>query len=325
MQKQKCSLELYSNFLIINQNRYSGLELSKVSPVPDLHHDAVSRWLAASTFTPSQLWQQVKDLIELRSGYLVGDDTLLAKPYSRKNELARKQYSGNYHGLVNGMCLVNLLWTDGKSYVPIDYRHYQKELDDRTKNDHFLDMLDKAKQRGLAPLYVLMDSWYGSVANLKHIDLHGWKFICNLKSNRKVSIEKGTYVSISDLPLADKQIRQVWLKEYGSVLVSKLVAKDGSITYMATNDLRLTEYESLTSHWQNRWHIEEFHRGIKQTCGIESCYSTKASSQKTHIFAAFIAFIKLEKCKIERQISWYEQKAQFAREATKFHLATAIA
>lgn len=38
MQKPKCSLKLYSDFLIANQNRYSGLEMSKVAPV-EIAHD----------------------------------------------------------------------------------------------------------------------------------------------------------------------------------------------------------------------------------------------------------------------------------------------
>jgi hypothetical protein len=321
MQKQKCSLNLYTNFLIINQNRYSGLELSKVSPISDMHHDSVSRWLASSDFTPSQLWNQVESLINRDSGYLICDDTLLAKPYSRQNELARKQYSGKYHGLVNGICLVNLLWTDGKKYIPIDYRHYQKESDDKTKNNHFRDMLDRAEKREVKPRYTLMDSWYSSVENLKHIDKKSWKFICNLKSNRKVSIVKGTYLSISDLSLTDKQVRQVWLKEYGKVLVCKLVATNGDITYIATNDLSIGNHETFTNHWNNRWKIEEFHRGIKQTTGIEECYSVKATSQKNHIFSAFIAFVRLEKCKIDHRISWYEQKAQYSRWSTKHYLS----
>ncbi|MGZ7096539.1 MAG: hypothetical protein ACXVHU_08730 [Methanobacterium sp.] len=95
MQKQKCSLKLYTNFLIANHNRYSGLELSKVSFVEDMCHDAVSRWLASSNFTPSDLWNQVKSLIDDKTGYLLCDDTLLNKQYSRVNELAKKQCSGN--------------------------------------------------------------------------------------------------------------------------------------------------------------------------------------------------------------------------------------
>lgn len=326
MQKQKCSLKLYSNFLIANQNRYSGVELSKTSLANNISHDAVSRWLANSNFTPSSLWNQVKSLINLKSGYLVGDDTLLNKKYSRANELAKKQYSGNEHNLINGICSVNLLWTNEKEYIPVDYRIYQKESDLKTKNDHFQDMLKRAKQRGFSPLYVLLDCWYSSIENLKLISKKlGWNFICSLKSNRKVSVCQGTYISIADLNLAERQVRKVWLKEYGFILVCMIVDKNGDITYLATNDLALTDYDNFTGHFQNRWKIEEFHRGIKQTTGIEKCYSVKASSQKNHIFAAFTAFVKLENKRLKEHISWYEQKAVISRKATFNYLNMANA
>jgi len=79
MQKQKCSLKIYGDFLIANQNRYSGLELSKVSPVSGMAHDSVSRWLANSNYNPSDLWGQVNKLVDTDDGYLVADDTLLDK------------------------------------------------------------------------------------------------------------------------------------------------------------------------------------------------------------------------------------------------------
>lgn len=319
MQHQKCSLHLYTSFLISNQNRYSGVELSKTAR--DISHDAVTRWLSSFKYTPSSLWNYVKDIVEPNTGYLVGDDSLIAKKYSRENELAKKQYSGNAHGLVNGICLVNLLWTKGEEFVPVDYRIYQKANDDKTKNDHFQDMLRKAKKRDFKPLYVLMDSWYSGVDNLKLISKKlRWNFICSLKSNRKVSLTKGLYVSVSDLSLANEQVRKVWLKEYGYVLVCKIVDKDGGITYLATSDLSLSAYDSFTSHFSARWKIEEFHRGLKQTTGIEKCYATRASSQKTHIFASFIAFVKLETARIRDNISWYEQKALIFRGATSAYL-----
>lgn len=321
MQKQKCSLKLYTNFLIANHNRYSGSEMSKVSPKFDMQHDCVSRWLSASDFTPSQLWNQVKKLIDVTTGYLVGDDTLLNKEYSRINELAKKQYSGNEHKLVNGICLVNLLWSKGEEYVPVDYRIYKKEFDGRTKNDHFQDLLKRAKKRGFSPIYILMDSWYSSVDNLKLIVKKlNWNFICNLKSNRKVSISQNIYISISDLSLADKQVRKVWLKEYGFVLICKTVDQNGDVTYLAASDLTLIDYDDFTNHFSHRWMIEEFHRGIKQTTGIEKCYSVKKESQRTHIFSSFTAFIKLETNRIEEGISWYEQKAMVGRYSTFSYL-----
>ncbi len=115
------------------------------------------------------------------------------------------------------------------------------------------------------------------------------------------------------------------MKEYGFVLVCKIVDANGDVTYLATDDLGLTDYEALTGHFQHRWKIEEFHRGIKQTTGIEKCYSTKAVSQKTHIFAAFTAFIKLEIKRLKEHISWYEQKARINRSATSHYLLSACA
>jgi len=321
MSKQKCSLGLYSNFLIANQNRFSGVELSKSAT--DIAHDSVSRWLNKSNFRPSDLWSDVKDVVKIDTGYLIADDSVLDKKYSRCNELAKKQYSGNTHGLVNGICLVNLLWTGsfGEEYIPVDYRVYKKEFDDKTKNDHLQDLLKRAKDRGFSPIYVLFDSWYASVSNMKLItrDLK-WNFICNLKYNRQVSVVKNEYVSIADFDLTDKQVKKVWLKEYGFVLVCKIADTNGGVTYLATNSLELTDYDEFINHHNKRWQVEEFHRGIKQTTGIEKCYSTKSSSQKTHIFASFVAFIRLEKNKLKTKMSWYEQKAIISRNATISYL-----
>jgi hypothetical protein len=308
---------------VVNQNRYSGVELSKSVSDEPIAHDAIDRWLSSSRYTPSQLWNHTKHMVQKERGYLVSDDSLLDKRYSRKNELARKQYSGNEHRLVNGICLVNLLWTSGEEYVPVDYRVYRKENDDLTKNDHFRNMLDKAEKRGFSPLYVLMDSWYSGLPNLKHIRKKNWHFICNLKSNRQVSAEKGTYLAIKDLNLANKQVKKIWLKGFGSVLVCKLVAKNNDITYLATDDLSLENYDEFTNHFHHRWKIEEFHRGIKQTTGIEKCKSIKASSQQTHIFFAFVAFVKLERQRLKNGISWYEQKAMISRLSTANYLANA--
>ena len=310
MRQTKCSLKLYSNFLIANHNRYSGVELSKV--VEDISHDTVSRWLYQSGFNAGGLWQQVKASIDREAGYLVCDDTLLDKRYSRCNELAKKQYSGNEHGLVNGITLVNLLWTNEEQMIPVDYRIYQKEHDHKTKNDLFQEMIKKAKLRGFSPRYILMDAWYCGIDNLKSIRSQGWKFICNFKSNRTVSRDR-IQMAISDLNLTDRQVSKVWLKAFGHVLVCKVVAQNGDITYLATNDLSLTDYDDFVAHFKYRWHIEEFHRAIKQTTGIEQCYSIKAQSQKTHIFASFVAFIKLELRKIKEHITWYEQKASITR------------
>ncbi len=313
MQKQKCSLGLYRDFLLASQSRFSATALARVAPRASMHHDAVTNWLDGSTFSPAEIWNQAQPFVQRQSGYLVSDDAVLDQRYSRENGLVKLQYSGNVHGLVKGIGLVNLLWTDNEKFVPVDYRLYQPDVDGQDKNDHFQEMLKRAKQRRFSPWYVLVDCWYGAVKNLKLIRSQRWHFICNLKSNRKVSVVKGEYVSIQDLHLANRQVRQVWLKEFGFVLVCKTVAKNGDERYLATNDVSLTSYEEFTGHADSRWKIEEFHRGLKQTTGIEKCSATSHQSQKTHIFAAFMAFFKLERARIKAGVSWYEQKLSISR------------
>jgi len=320
MQYQKCSLELYVDFLISSQKQFSGVELSKVSP-QEMAHDSVSRWLSQEKLTPKIVWQQSQMMVDKESGYLIIDDTVLDKPYSQNMALVKKQYSGKHHGIVKGIDLVNMIWTDGSKMIPVDYRIYDPTRDDKTKNDHAREMLKSQEKRGFKPLYVLMDAWFTSVDNLKAIRSKNWNWIGALKSNRLVSITQGSYLSVSELDWASKHVHKVWLKAYGFVLVSKIVTQNSDITYLATNDLSLENLKTFKNHYDQRWTIETFHRGIKQCCGVEKCYAVKERSQRNHILCAFLAFLKLEWERIQNSISWYEQKLSITRVSVTAYLA----
>ena len=322
-QPQKCNLNLYRDFLIANHNRYSGLELSKVEPSGAMHHDSVTRWLMRADFTPSDVWRYAKPLTDVTTGYLVADDTVVSKPFSTNIDLARHQYSGREHREVNGIGIVNLLWTSGHDYVPVDYRIYAPDHDDKGKNEHLRDMLDKADKRGFAPLYVLMDSWYGGLDNLKAIRRHSWHWITNLKCNRTVSPEPHVTVAVSDLDLDDGTVKRVWLKGYGEVVVCRIVLGHGDTRYLASSDLTLTDYETFVSQWDKRWQIETMHEGLKQTTGVGNCSAQRAHAQRIHVFSSFVAFLKLEKTRQQTGSTWYEQKAALTRPATRAYLANA--
>ncbi|OHA41236.1 MAG: hypothetical protein A3H68_00650 [Candidatus Taylorbacteria bacterium RIFCSPLOWO2_02_FULL_46_40] len=134
-----------------------------------------------------------------------------------------------------------------------------------------------------------------------------------MKENRLVNKIQGEYAAVSALDWTKKQVRKVWLKGFGFVIVAQIVFKNGDIRYVRANDLTLTEYETFSRHSKKRWTIEEFHRGIKQTTGIEKCHSTKKRSQLTHIFACFVVFVKLEFERLKTGMSWHAQKAQQIR------------
>lgn len=312
--KYELNLETYTIFLIANGNRYSGVEMSKAlnmeSSAPA--HDSISRWIAEQTFEPNDLWQQVQAQTHLESTLIV-DDTVLDKRWSPHNELVDFHWSGNEHKVTRGISLVNLLATHDGDCIPVNYRVYEGKKDEKNKNEHFIDMLNSSKERGFKPDFVMADSWYSSLENMKAIVKLGWKFIFGIKENRLVNEAQGTYVAVSSLNWTKKQVRKVWLRGFGFVLVTRIVFKNGDTRYLATNDLSLNDYKILSTNSKKRWTIEEFHRGIKQTTGIEKCYSIKKQSQLTHIFASFIAFVKLEFERLKTGMSWYEQKAQAIR------------
>lgn len=322
MQYKKCSLDLYVDFLTASQKQFSGMELSKVSP-DEMAHDSVSRWLSQEKLTPKLLWQESQYMVDTTSGYLILDDSVLDKPYAKKMALVKTQYSGKHHRAVKGIGLVNLLWTDGgaeQKIIPVDYRLYDPTRDGKTKNDHGRDMLKIAEKRGFSPDYVLVDCWYTSIGNLKMLDSRKWRWIGEIQHNRLVSQKQGDYVHVSALDWTKKRVHKVWLKAYGFVLVSKIVAPNGDIAYLATNDLSLVRQKTIKTHYDYRWTIETFHRGIKQCTGIERCYAVKERSQRNHILCAFLAFLRLEWERIQEAISWYEQKWAVVRPAVQAYL-----
>ena len=76
-------------------------------------------------------------------GYLIFDDTVLDKNFSHQIELVRLQYSGNAHGLIKGIGLVNCVYVNPETgqYWVIDYRIYDPDRDGKSKLDHVQDML----------------------------------------------------------------------------------------------------------------------------------------------------------------------------------------
>ena len=120
--------------------------------------------------------------------------------------------------MVDGINLATLLWSKAEALVPTDFRVYDKPRDGLTKNDHFRAMLEQAKERGFEPRYVLFDSWYSSLDNLKAIRSYGWRWLCRLKSNRLVNQDKSGNVAIEEIEIPAEG-RIVHLKAYGMVKV----------------------------------------------------------------------------------------------------------
>ncbi len=300
----------YIEYLLHTPINYTGTNLA--NHMEGVSHDAVSDYLAREKATARQIWELAKEVINDKAeSYLIVDDSVQDKRYSRKIELVKNQYSGAEHGLVNGIGIVNLVHSDGTMYAPIDYRLYAPMQDGKTKNEHFREMLIKAKtDKGILANRVLFDSWYASVENLKLIHRMGMQFITTLKANRLISLSKeGGYIHLEEIEWNEER------KQYGveiklqevpfHVQLFKLVATNGDIDWVITNCPEKISADLVQKENKVRWNIETMHRELKQLTGIEKCQARKSRSQRNHISYCYQAWFALKKKAKEANITGY--------------------
>lgn len=321
MNPPRCTPKDYLDFLLASPQAVSALEAARVQPGRPGRpaHDAFTRLLHRLEPAPATLWHEVAPRLHRGRGVLVLDDSTLDKPYAEKIELVCQHWSGKHRAVVWGINLLTLLWTDGDRLYPVDYRVYAKPQDGKTKNDHARDLLSVAHGRGLSPGCVLFDRWYASLDNLKPIRDLGWTFLAPLRANRLVNQGRATNRPLGDWPIAETGT-EVHLQGYGPVQVFRIVATNGDTEYWATNALRMTALERQAFAERARA-IEEYHRGLKQHCGVERAPVRGARGQRNHLGLAIRAFVRLEYHRFTTGVSWFEAKLRIVRDAVRAYLA----
>jgi hypothetical protein len=322
MNAAKCDALDYIQFLIAAQTVYSTTEAARCDPRPETDrpaHDAYTRLLRRHPPDSDGLWAEVQGCIQRERGLLILDDSTLDKPYAQAMGLVTRHWSGQHHQVVNGINLVSLVWTAGDARFPCDFRIYDKAQDKLSKNDHFQHMRFMANARGFSPDLVAFDSWYASRSNLKFIRACEWAWLTQLKPNRLVDPDGSGNRPIRQtlIGLAGSTVH---LKGYGWIKVFKIAAPNGSIEYWATSRLTLTLTE-LAEQVALIGHIEEYHRGLKQFCGVEHAQHRLAVAQRNHIGFALRAFLRLECQRLRTGTSWFEAKRSIVREAIRTYLA----
>lgn len=311
----------YIEYLISTPINYTCTNLSE--HLEKVSHDTVTDFLQKSKFTPKDLWELVKDRIDdSEEAFLLVDDSVQNKQYAHSIETVKRQYSGNVHGVVKGIGLVNLVHTNGfeGDFNPINYRVYDPDADGKTKNDHFQEMFIQAHQnQQIKARNIAFDSWYASAENLKIIHRSGWTFYTTLKSNRKVSLSKETgYQDLEEIQWTPETLisgQLIRLKEVPFWLkLFKLVDTNGNIEWVITNDCaedftRLRAIEAI----QVRWQVEEFHRSFKQLTGSEKCQCRKARSQRNHLACCYAGWVAIKvKAQAMKQTVYQLRNSLFA-------------
>lgn len=329
----KCTCRLYILFLLAEPRYVSCTRLSEV--MEGVSHDSVNRFLLREDYTPRDLFNEVKEHLNLVGGIGSADDSVLDKPYSdpQKTDLVSYFWSGKHKRTVKGINLITLYYTDvtGTSY-PVNFRLYDKR-EGKTKNEYFREMVAEVQAWGLKLAWVSGDSWYSSLENLKFLRHEKVGFLFGVADNRKVSLEQGTEVQVQTLTIPESGL-VVYLKEFGWVKVFCQSFKHEVRYYILhlpdDTELRQLNRQTFRQIHDSHWQIESFHRVIKQVCNIERFQVRTESAIRTHCFCALQAFCKLQTMRVDGLIdNLYQVSRQLfvpvIRQFILEHLAQSVA
>ena len=239
-------------------------------------HDQLNRLLNTERIPARELWRSVRNDIEFDAdGYLLFDDTVISKLYSKKIQGVRRQWSGSEKRVIQGIGLVSCVYVNPKTqrYWIIDYRLYDYDRDGKTKLQHLQEMLRNAYFVKCLPFRtVLIDSWYASMKVMKAIQALSKIYYAPLKCNRLVNASDGVdkHKCIDALTWTEVERREgkrVHIKKFPKgqqVKLFRIASASGRTAYIATNNLSQSDVEATQQACRLRWKIEQLHRELNK-------------------------------------------------------------
>jgi hypothetical protein len=313
----KTTRQIYCQYLLSSQINYTCTNLA--DHLDGLDHNSVYRYLKHEKLTPRLIWEKARQtLVQSPDGYLIFDDTVVDKSYSFEIEGARRQYSGNAHGVVKGIGVVNLVYYNAESdrYWIIDYRLFDPDRDGKTKLEHVNDMLDSVARRNLQFRTVLMDAWYATVQLMTRLARAGKLFYCPIKKNRLVDETRGQepYRGVETLAWTtaeEQQGKLVKVKGFAQATYLKLfrvVVSPDRTDYIVTNDVTQADTDEAQKESSHRWKVEQFHREEKQVTGLERCQCRLNRAQRNHLCASMLVWLCFKELAYQTQQTVYQLK-----------------
>ena len=295
----------YCQYLLSSQINYTLTNFADHSQ--KFSHDQLNRHLRDDKLTPRLVWEQAKEqLVTSPNAYLIFDDTVADKNYSHSIELVRRQYSGNTHSVIRGIGIVTCIYVNPEldRFWLIDYRIFAPDEDGKTKLAHAQEMFDLVIHAKQLPLRcVLMDTWYATRQFMLHIEREGKLYYCPIQDNRQVDEGAGkpiNYQRADSLCWTEEEKahgKNVHVKDFPKghrLQLFRLVVSTERTDYVVTNDLTQNSTAETQQVCAIRWQIEQLHREVKQTTGLERCQCRVGRIQRNHIACAMLVWCRFK-------------------------------
>jgi DDE superfamily endonuclease len=327
-------LDLYSDYLISSFGATTATGLSALLD-GDVSHDQVTRFLASQERTSADLWHLVKPLVrqvQCADGTLIIDDSISEKPSTDENEIVCWHYDHSKDCQVKGINFMTALYYSrdislpvgftliAKTEVYLDKDGKAKRRSPVSKNEYYRAMLQQAVDNQISFRWVMNDAWYASAENMRFVKhtLHK-DFIMPLKANRKVALSladklAGKYVRVDTLELGPQTVREIYLEgvDFPLLLAKQIFEnEDGSrgVLYLVTSETTLT-YDGVTTLYRTRWHVEPYHKSLKQNASLAKSPTQTVITQTNHFFASLCGYIKLEMLKVATKQNHFALKTK---------------
>jgi len=224
---------------------------------------------------------------------LIIDDTYNEKD-GTQTEGVGKFYDHSKETYIWGNNFVTSVIQSKGLFIPHKAKMYIKDDDEnenfRTKIEiAFEDIIEPLKVPKNIVLYIVFDSWWYSSDLLNKCLKLGYNIVCQIKSDKKVGINKDEYFQVRELAnqIKDKYFikttisvrgkkktyyafeKKVIIDKVGEVkLVVSKKKKDGTTKYFISTNESLSSKEIL-SIYEDRWDIETAHRETNQKLGFK--------------------------------------------------------
>jgi len=242
----------------------------------------------------SKINKSTKDIDEVDA--LAIDDSFYGRERSKRVELLANVYDHASKGTKykRGFRLLTIVWTNGKTLIPLIFRHMSSEnkknryneidekIDKRTNGykirvqaikkstEVLIEMLKAVKKIGITTKYVLFDSWFSYPSTIMAIKGIGFEVVGRLKDTTKIKyIYNGQQKTLKEIYKMNKKRRG--MSKYLLSVCVKIYNEagetmDARIVYvrnrnnrkqwigLITTDMTLTEVEVIKLYGK-RWGI----------------------------------------------------------------------
>jgi len=339
--------DLYSDYLLASFGATTATGLSQLLE-GEVSHDQVTRYLAGTKKTATDLWRSVKPFVrdvQSPAGVLIIDDSIEEKPYTDENDIVCWHYDHSKDRVLKGINFLTALYSSHEVSLPVGFHlvaktekygapktQKEKRRSPVFKNVVCQELIPQAVTNLIPFRFVLFDVWFASAETMVFIKQQQQRdFICPLKTNRKVALSmadkhQGRYLRVDTLELEAHVPRIVYLEgvDFPLLLVKQVFTnEDGSvgIRYLVSSDTTLS-FDDLTTTYHKRWQVECYHTSLTQHVSLAKSPTQTVTTQTNHFFAALCGFIKLERLKMRTKLNHFALKSQLYLNALRSSFST---